>query len=95
MMNKASDKYKNETSITADPSTSFWLKEQLYLTKQRDILDAVYDAELLLMVLWQRLTNQAPELAQWQSHDVTLQKTHDESSDFNNQYRVFIHDDGN
>lgn len=42
---------KFEQALKQDPSTSFWLKEQLQVTKARDILDALNDAEALVNVL--------------------------------------------
>ena len=37
----------DEQQLLADPSTSFWLKEQIEKLPERDILDAAFDAELL------------------------------------------------
>lgn len=44
-----------EQELQDDPSASFWLKEQLEVTKGRDIVDAITDAELLVLVLKSRL----------------------------------------
>lgn len=44
-----------EQEMLNDPSTSFWLKEQIKATKQRDLLDALNDAEALVLVLKSRL----------------------------------------
>lgn len=44
-----------EQKLQYDPSASFWLKEQLEVTKGRDIVDAITDAELLVLVLKSRL----------------------------------------
>lgn len=44
-----------EQELQYDPSASFWLKEQLEVTKGRDIVDAITDAELLVLVLKSRL----------------------------------------
>lgn len=44
-----------EDSIVNDPGASFWLKEQLSNTKRRDPVDALNDAEALVLVLKERL----------------------------------------
>lgn len=44
-----------EQTLLSDPSTSNWLKEQLDLTKKRDPVDALNDAEVLVTVLESRL----------------------------------------
>ncbi|TNC79329.1 MAG: hypothetical protein C9356_19720 [Oleiphilus sp.] len=44
-----------EAAIQDDPSTSYWLKEQLASTKQRDPIDALNDAESLVRALKGRL----------------------------------------
>lgn len=44
-----------ENELLRCPSTSFWLKEQLSLTKNRDPIDAYNDAHTLTMVLEQRI----------------------------------------
>ncbi|HAS2609587.1 TPA: hypothetical protein P7L42_003347 [Vibrio cholerae] len=44
-----------EQTLLSDPSTSNWLKEQLDLTKSRDPVDALNDAEVLVTVLESRL----------------------------------------
>ncbi|MBW8191308.1 hypothetical protein K0504_09690 [Neiella marina] len=44
-----------EQAIANDPSTSFWLKEQLEATKHRDPVDALDDAESLVSALKSRL----------------------------------------
>lgn len=44
-----------EQELQDDPSASFWLKEQLEVTKGRDIVDTITDAELLVLVLKSRL----------------------------------------
>lgn len=44
-----------EQELQHDPTASFWLKEQLEVTKGRDIVDAITDAELLVLVLKSRL----------------------------------------
>lgn len=46
-----------ETALINDPSTSYWLKQQLQITMTRDPLDGLNDAELLVMVLKFRLDN--------------------------------------
>ena len=45
-----------EDRVLADRSCSFWIKNQLEVTKQRDPVDALNDAELLVAILKQRLT---------------------------------------
>lgn len=44
-----------EQELQYDPSASFWLKEQLEVTKGRDLFGAITDAELLVLVLKSRL----------------------------------------
>ncbi len=43
-----------EKQLLADFSVSFWLKKAIKETSQRDCLDSLRDAELLLSVLEQR-----------------------------------------
>jgi hypothetical protein len=52
------DKYRvtDEKTLISDPTTSIWLREQLLKTRQRDLLDALNDAETLLAVLQARWT---------------------------------------
>jgi hypothetical protein len=40
-----------EQSLLADPAVSYWLKGQIRQTRDRDVLDALRDAELLSEVL--------------------------------------------
>lgn len=56
----------SENKLENDPSVSHWLKEQLALTRQRDPLDALNDAELLVRMLEIRLENalQKPNIAE-------------------------------
>tara|TARA_Y100001970_G_scaffold294258_1_gene449317 strand:+ start:15202 stop:15393 length:192 start_codon:yes stop_codon:yes gene_type:complete len=44
-----------EQAVQFDPSTSYWLKEQLAVTKGRDPVDALNDAEALVTALKGRL----------------------------------------
>lgn len=44
-----------EQALQNDPSTSFWIKEQFKVTKERDPVDALNDAEALVLVLKARL----------------------------------------
>lgn len=44
----------NEHDILADPAASTWLKEQIELSKTRDVVDAMNDAEALFNVLNER-----------------------------------------
>ncbi len=44
-----------EASLISDPSTSYWLREQLNVTENRDLNDALNDAEMLVEVLKERL----------------------------------------
>jgi len=37
---------EEEQTISNDPATSFWLKEQLEVTQKRDPIDALNDAEM-------------------------------------------------
>lgn len=46
---------KFEQEAANEPSTSDWLKEQFQVTKGRDIVDAINDAEALLFALKGRL----------------------------------------
>lgn len=47
-----------ESEIVNDPATSYWLKEQLSAASNRDIVDFLADAELLVAVLKARLEKQ-------------------------------------
>jgi hypothetical protein len=40
-----------ERSLLADPAVSYWLKGQIRQSRDRDVLDALRDAELLSEVL--------------------------------------------
>ena len=44
----------DESAMKSDPATSFWLREQISATRQRDVLDALADAEALVDILRQR-----------------------------------------
>ena len=44
-----------EQAVQHDPSTSRWLKQQLSITKERDPVDALHDAETLVTALKGRL----------------------------------------
>jgi hypothetical protein len=44
----------DESAVEADPATSVWLREQISTTRQRDVLDALADAEVLVDILRQR-----------------------------------------
>jgi len=44
----------SEESIFSDPSTSYWLRQQIKDSEERDILDALKDAELLAAILQKR-----------------------------------------
>ena len=44
-------KILNEQEILDDPAISFWLKEQIKASKNRDIVDTINDAVLLLKIL--------------------------------------------
>ena len=44
-----------EEGLLTDNSISFWLKSQINETKERDLLDALRDAEILTLVLQSRL----------------------------------------
>lgn len=43
-----------ETRLLADPTISYWLKDQIRATDRRDVLDAYYDLEMLWEVVKQR-----------------------------------------
>jgi len=47
----------SEEDVLNDPAISFWLKEQIKKTKNRDVLDSLRDAELLVSLLEQRCIN--------------------------------------
>lgn len=47
-----------ESEILNDPATSYWLKEQINAASNRDIVDVLDDAELLVAVLKKRLEKQ-------------------------------------
>lgn len=47
-----------ESDILNDPATSYWLKEQISVASNRDIVDFLADAELLVAVLKTRLEKQ-------------------------------------
>lgn len=43
-----------EQRVMQDPSSSFWLKEQIEATDERDVLDVMKDVEILLSIIHQR-----------------------------------------
>lgn len=45
-----------EQALANDPATSRWLREQFEVTKERDPVDALLDAETLVSALKARLT---------------------------------------
>lgn len=49
-----SDSSSLEQDLLADPACSYWLRERLRDTRQRDPVDALRDAQLLVDVLEQR-----------------------------------------
>ncbi|MDC5870232.1 hypothetical protein OPW39_15600 [Vibrio europaeus] len=53
--NSVKQTVNSERELVNDPSTSFWLKEQFELTKKRDLIDALSDAEILVSVLKSRV----------------------------------------
>ncbi len=46
---------EREQALVDDPSTSYWLKEQLEASKKRDMVDALRDAETLAACLKARV----------------------------------------
>ncbi|EGQ7973450.1 hypothetical protein I7Z51_002372 [Vibrio parahaemolyticus] len=44
-----------EQEVMNDPSTSYWLREQIEKSKERDILDVLDDTESLVLILKARL----------------------------------------
>lgn len=44
-----------EQEVMNDPSTSYWLREQIEKSKERDILDLLNDTESLVLILKARL----------------------------------------
>lgn len=47
----------DEQAILNSQSASFWLKDAIRSTRQRDIVDALKDAEILLAILNARFSN--------------------------------------
>lgn len=45
---------ESEKEIIASPFASYWLKTQVAVSHQRDVLDALKDAEALVQILSQR-----------------------------------------
>lgn len=41
--------------VLADPSTSYWLKEQWQILSNRDVVDALNDLEILTLMLTNKL----------------------------------------
>ncbi|WP_339145234.1 hypothetical protein [Pseudoalteromonas galatheae] len=50
-----------EQALQHDPNTSYWLKEQFKVTKERDPVDALNDAEALVSALKSRIKLLAEE----------------------------------
>lgn len=50
-----------EQALQHDPSASYWLKEQFKVTKERDPVDALNDAEALVSALKARIKLSAEE----------------------------------
>jgi hypothetical protein len=48
----------SEQELLANPAISFWLKDQIRHINQRDVLDALRDAELWVELLQQRFNRQ-------------------------------------
>lgn len=46
-----------EEALLVDPGISHWLKEQIRLTRERDVVDALKDIEVLTRVLNSRLAS--------------------------------------
>ena len=53
----------NEQTILDDPSASTWLKSQINKSKERDPVDALNDAEVLVEVLAARLKKLQSDLS--------------------------------
>jgi hypothetical protein len=49
--------------ILANPATSYWLRDAIAESGQRDVLDAASDAEILCALLQQRLRELIPSPA--------------------------------
>jgi tellurite resistance protein len=49
--------WDDRNAIAADPSTSYWLKEAIRRCEQRDPVDALCDAEVLVALLQSQLDN--------------------------------------
>jgi hypothetical protein len=47
----------DEQELMENPAVSYWLKTAITNTKERDIVDALNDAELLLAILNARFSN--------------------------------------
>lgn len=47
----------NEHDVANDPSTSYWLKEQIIKSKNRDPVDMLNDIQVLINVLNTRINN--------------------------------------
>lgn len=47
----------NIDDVLKDPSTSFWLKDAIKTLSNRDIVDAVNDAEILASLMKDRLNS--------------------------------------
>lgn len=49
-----------ENLILSDPAASYWLKEQIEKTKERDCVDVLNDIEVLRNVILERINNKCP-----------------------------------
>lgn len=47
----------DEKALLASQSTSFWLKDAITSTKNRDVVDALSDTEILLAILNARFSD--------------------------------------
>jgi hypothetical protein len=56
---------RRELELVNDPSTSYWLKQQITKLQNRDVLDGLIDAEILVEVLKEKaelISNKAGNL---------------------------------
>lgn len=79
-----------EDAILNDQSATYWLKQQLSESKNRDVLDALKDAETLVAVLAERARDLGVDLPA--AHDNTAVDLHWYAPDiYNKATNTFIH----
>lgn len=62
----------SEEQLLKDPSTSFWLKEQIVALNNRDPIDSLHDAEVLLELQKQKVATLEKNISEYHEKGTAL-----------------------